>query len=169
MRPLPRLNDISSSLRSYPPTPFCRSWNLGRGLDPSPGHTSPHQSLPGGLLFLMEPAQRASPGCLPRLPGCQVSSREFLAHLPVLRWAEEGAAGFLERAHPAAVGACCRDAAWVYLELFLAVPGPQASRISASQLSRKPGLSAAKQDKNSFSCLLTELGKGAGYLPLPLL
>lgn len=66
---------------------------------------------------------------------------------------------------------CCsgghRDAAWVYLELFLAVPGPQASRISASQLSRKPGLSAAKQDKNSFSCLLTELGKGAGYLPSP--
>lgn len=61
------------------------------------------------------------------------------------------------------------DAAWVYLELFLAVPGPQASRISASQLSRKPGLSAAKEDKNSFSCLLAELGRGAGYLPLPLL
>lgn len=52
-------------------------------------------------------------------------------------------------------------AAWVYLELLLAAPGPRASRISSSQLSRKPGLSAAKRDKNSFSCLLTELGKGA--------
>lgn len=68
---------------------------------------------------------------------------------------------FLRRAQPCLVAGGGGAAAWVYLELLLAAPGPRASRISSSQLSRKPGLSAAKQDKNSFSCLLTELGKGA--------
>lgn len=75
---------------------------------------------------------------------------------------------FLMRAQPCLVVGAGGAAAWVYLELLLAVPGPQASRISSSQLSRKPGLSAAKRDKNSFACLLTELGKGL-VPPLPLI
>lgn len=74
---------------------------------------------------------------------------------------------FLRRAQPCLVVGAGGAAAWVYLELLLAVPGPRALRISSSQLSRKPGLSAAKWDKNSFSCLLTELGKGAGTSPSP--
>lgn len=114
----------------------------------------------------------------PRFPGSQTSYREFPALLACLvmgRKREGEVVGqlprwptFLRRAQPCLLAGAGGAAAWVYLELLLAVPGPQASRISSSQLSRKPGLSAAKQDKNSFSCLLTELGKGL-VPPLPLI
>lgn len=75
---------------------------------------------------------------------------------------------FPRRAQPCLAEGAGGAAAWVYLDLLLAVPGPRASRISSSQLSRKPGLSAATRDKNSLSCLLTELGKGL-VPPLPLI
>lgn len=116
--------------------------------------------------------------CLPVLgsffPSLQTSSREIPAPVPLAclemglvvgqlpRWPT-----FPRRTQPCLAVGAGGAAAWVYLELLLAVPGPRASRISSSQLSRKPGLSAAKRDKNSFSCLLTALGKGAGTSPSP--
>lgn len=125
--------------------------------------------------------QDSFPPSLPDSQGAKLSpgNSQPQPHLSVPKWAEKDRGlvvgqlprrpTFLRRAGPCWVVGAGGAAVWVYLDLLLAVPGPRASRISSSQLSRKPGLSAAKRDKNSFSCLLTELGKGAGYLPLPLL
>lgn len=95
-------------------------------------------------------------------------SLSSLSSLPVWGWTGEGPwwARFPAGVSSAwGVGRGCGDCCLVYLELLRAVPGPRASRSSSSQLSRKPGLSAAKQDKNSFSCLLAAPGRGAGASP----
>lgn len=120
--------------------------------------------------FLNAPGPKLFSPVSPKTPKVPSFPREFLAPVPP-PCSEMGRRGgcWVPGRDSSGCSGGRGDAAWVYLERFLAVPGPQASRISASQLSRKPGLSAAKQDKNSFSCLRRELGKGAGYLPLPLL
>lgn len=98
--------DLSPSLRSHPPIPFHRSWNLERGLILGSYHKRSLEPA-CSLLFLMNGSNPKLFSLVfpntPRVPsfpqGTSSPSPTFLF------WDGKGAAGFLERTHPAAVGA----------------------------------------------------------------